>query len=224
VTTTALASAKINGVTSSVTQKQCDVIHPLQQQQLHPGVTITTGQQSQKFVVATNHFSQLQPPSMSNIPEELDTTTAAVLIHDTTGGGGGSGDVIRRHRVTTTNNNIDISSVRVVRRSGTLTAQGSVESQSVRRHGVGYRLGKRKVVFEKRKRISDYALVFALFGVIVMIIETELYMMDKKDHKVSENRINLNRFIQKWGILNSTKAQKLCCFFPQPVYLLTSLP
>jgi len=42
--------------------------------------------------------------------------------------------------------------------------------------GVGYRLGKRKVVFEKRKRISDYALVFALFGITVMIVETEMTM------------------------------------------------
>lgn len=41
---------------------------------------------------------------------------------------------------------------------------------------VGYRLGKRKVVFEKRKRISDYALVFALFGIAMMIIETEMTM------------------------------------------------
>ena len=41
---------------------------------------------------------------------------------------------------------------------------------------VGYRLGKRKALFEKRKRISDYALVFGMFGIIVMVIETELSM------------------------------------------------
>ena len=41
---------------------------------------------------------------------------------------------------------------------------------------VGYRLGKRKLLFEKRKRISDYALVFGMFGIIVMVIETELSM------------------------------------------------
>ncbi len=39
---------------------------------------------------------------------------------------------------------------------------------------VGYRLGKRKALFEKRKRISDYALVFGMFGIIVMVVETEL--------------------------------------------------
>ena len=41
---------------------------------------------------------------------------------------------------------------------------------------VGYRLGKRKELFEKRKRISDYALVFGMFGIIVMVVETELSM------------------------------------------------
>lgn len=40
--------------------------------------------------------------------------------------------------------------------------------------GVGYRLGRRKALFEKRKRISDYALVMALFGILTMIVENEL--------------------------------------------------
>lgn len=44
------------------------------------------------------------------------------------------------------------------------------------RPNVEYRLGRRKVLFEKRKRISDYALVFGMFGIVVMMIETELYM------------------------------------------------
>lgn len=39
---------------------------------------------------------------------------------------------------------------------------------------VGYRLGRRKALFEKRKRISDYALVMALFGIIMMVAENEL--------------------------------------------------
>lgn len=39
---------------------------------------------------------------------------------------------------------------------------------------VGYRLGRRKALFEKRKRISDYALVLGMFGIIVMVIENEL--------------------------------------------------
>ena len=39
---------------------------------------------------------------------------------------------------------------------------------------VGYRLGRRKALFEKRKRISDYALVMGMFGIITMVIENEL--------------------------------------------------
>uniref|UniRef100_A0A5K4EUK9 Calcium-activated potassium channel n=1 Tax=Schistosoma mansoni TaxID=6183 RepID=A0A5K4EUK9_SCHMA len=39
---------------------------------------------------------------------------------------------------------------------------------------VGYRLGKRKRLFEKRCRISDFSLSFAVFGILVMLIETEL--------------------------------------------------
>jgi hypothetical protein len=49
---------------------------------------------------------------------------------------------------------------------------------------VGYRLGRRRAVFERRKRLSDYALVFAVFGIAVMIIETELCMAEVYD-KVS---------------------------------------
>ncbi|CAH8440247.1 unnamed protein product [Schistosoma bovis] len=39
---------------------------------------------------------------------------------------------------------------------------------------VGYRLGKRKRLFEKRCRISDFSLSFAVFGILVMLVETEL--------------------------------------------------
>lgn len=39
---------------------------------------------------------------------------------------------------------------------------------------IGYRLGRRKALFEKRKRISDYALVMGMFGIVVMVIENEL--------------------------------------------------
>lgn len=39
---------------------------------------------------------------------------------------------------------------------------------------LSHRLGRRKALFEKRKRISDYALVMGMFGIIVMVIENEL--------------------------------------------------
>jgi hypothetical protein len=39
---------------------------------------------------------------------------------------------------------------------------------------LSHRLGRRKTLFEKRKRISDYALVMGMFGIIIMVIENEL--------------------------------------------------
>ena len=50
---------------------------------------------------------------------------------------------------------------------------------------VGYRLGRRKALYEKRKKISDYCLVFGMFGIVAMIIETELTMANVYD-KVSQ--------------------------------------
>ncbi|XP_033232003.1 small conductance calcium-activated potassium channel protein-like [Belonocnema kinseyi] len=51
---------------------------------------------------------------------------------------------------------------------------GSISAGSKHKPNVGYRLGRRKALFEKRKRISDYALVMGMFGIIVMVIENEL--------------------------------------------------
>lgn len=45
---------------------------------------------------------------------------------------------------------------------------------SKRPPNVGHRLGHRRVLFEKRKRLSDYALIFGMFGIVVMVTETEL--------------------------------------------------
>lgn len=45
-----------------------------------------------------------------------------------------------------------------------------------KKSSVGYRLGKRKLLFEKRRQISDYALIFAMTGIFLMVIETELSM------------------------------------------------
>lgn len=51
---------------------------------------------------------------------------------------------------------------------------GSTPGTTKHKPNVGYRLGRRKALFEKRKRISDYALVMGMFGIIVMVIENEL--------------------------------------------------
>lgn len=52
--------------------------------------------------------------------------------------------------------------------------QNGLAAGSYHRPNVGYRLGRRKALFEKRKRISDYALTFALIGILFMIVENEL--------------------------------------------------
>ena len=54
---------------------------------------------------------------------------------------------------------------------------------------VGYRLGRRKALFEKRKRISDYSLVMALFGILMMVLENELSsarIYDKVSYYISK--------------------------------------
>ncbi|XP_078735472.1 small conductance calcium-activated potassium channel protein 3 [Lampetra fluviatilis] len=48
------------------------------------------------------------------------------------------------------------------------------KEEKPKKHNIGYRLGLRRALFEKRKRLSDYALIFGMFGIVVMVIETEL--------------------------------------------------
>ncbi|XP_008278932.1 small conductance calcium-activated potassium channel protein 2 [Stegastes partitus] len=54
-------------------------------------------------------------------------------------------------------------------------ARGSTSKAPKRKNqNIGYKLGHRRALFEKRKRLSDYALIFGMFGIVVMVIETEL--------------------------------------------------
>ncbi|XP_055486140.1 small conductance calcium-activated potassium channel protein 3-like [Leucoraja erinacea] len=52
--------------------------------------------------------------------------------------------------------------------------QQQTKGSKRKNQNIGYRLGHRRALFEKRKRLSDYALIFGMFGIIVMVIETEL--------------------------------------------------
>ena len=55
------------------------------------------------------------------------------------------------------------------------TSGGSGKKKTHYSHAnTGYRLGLRRSLFERRKQLSDYALVIAMFGIVVMIVETEL--------------------------------------------------
>ncbi|XP_076009225.1 small conductance calcium-activated potassium channel protein 1b [Genypterus blacodes] len=50
--------------------------------------------------------------------------------------------------------------------------EGSVPQKKTK--DISYRLGLRRALFGKRKQLSDYALVCGMFGIIIMVIETEL--------------------------------------------------
>ncbi|VDM16732.1 unnamed protein product [Hydatigera taeniaeformis] len=41
-------------------------------------------------------------------------------------------------------------------------------------HNVGYRLGRRRRMFQQRSMVSDYSLAFAVLGILLMIVENEL--------------------------------------------------
>lgn len=51
---------------------------------------------------------------------------------------------------------------------------GGTKPTKKKNQNIGYKLGHRRALFEKRKRLSDYALIFGMFGIVVMVIETEL--------------------------------------------------
>ena len=57
-----------------------------------------------------------------------------------------------------------------------LYTQESLERPERKYDNVGYRLAKRKELFQRRKVICDFALAFAVIGIVLMVIETEMTM------------------------------------------------
>ncbi|KAL2100444.1 hypothetical protein ACEWY4_004838 [Coilia grayii] len=57
---------------------------------------------------------------------------------------------------------------------GGCSHSGGKEKGKKKNQNIGQKLGHRRALFEKRKRLSDYALIFGMFGIVVMVIETEL--------------------------------------------------
>lgn len=53
-------------------------------------------------------------------------------------------------------------------------SHSGAKSGKKKNQNIGEKLGHRRALFEKRKRLSDYALIFGMFGIVVMVIETEL--------------------------------------------------
>lgn len=60
------------------------------------------------------------------------------------------------------------------RDGGAGTGRTAAKAPKRKNQNIGYKLGHRRALFEKRKRLSDYALIFGMFGIVVMVIETEL--------------------------------------------------
>ncbi|XP_063802922.1 small conductance calcium-activated potassium channel protein 3 [Pseudophryne corroboree] len=58
--------------------------------------------------------------------------------------------------------------------SGNNSTNNYPKANKRKHQNIGYKLGHRRALFEKRKRLSDYALIFGMFGIVVMVIETEL--------------------------------------------------
>ncbi|XP_047667284.1 small conductance calcium-activated potassium channel protein 2 isoform X2 [Tachysurus fulvidraco] len=58
--------------------------------------------------------------------------------------------------------------------AGGETGRTASKASKRKNQNIGYKLGHRRALFEKRKRLSDYALIFGMFGIVVMVIETEL--------------------------------------------------
>ena len=67
----------------------------------------------------------------------------------------------------------------------------------------------RRTLFERRKRLSDYALIFGMIGIVIMVIETEL-SSDAVYNKV-EQRLSLSKSGDYPGLSES------CTEFPVEV-------
>lgn len=128
---------------------------------------------------ALRHFKHLRKPTSTlSIPAAMKAQQhstesdgagiALVGVHTDAGVGGG--DELRRFLKGASGGSLSGSGGA----AGAAGGGGFGPGGRFHKPSVGYRLGRRKALFEKRKRISDYALVMALFGIIMMVIENEL--------------------------------------------------
>lgn len=75
-------------------------------------------------------------------------------------------------------------------------------------------------MFEKRKRLSDYALIFGMFGIVVMVIETELawgaYQKVSKMQRISYTLAFLEAVFDLYPVTHSqtcSSFEQLLCTF-----------
>uniref|UniRef100_A0A1A8INN2 Potassium intermediate/small conductance calcium-activated channel, subfamily N, member 3 n=1 Tax=Nothobranchius kuhntae TaxID=321403 RepID=A0A1A8INN2_NOTKU len=106
---------------------------------------------------------------------------------------------------------------------GTGARSSTSKAPKRKNQNIGYKLGHRRALFEKRKRLSDYALIFGMFGIVVMLTkriknaaanvlrETWLIykhtkLMKKIDH--SRVRKHQRKFLQAIHQLRSVKMEQ----------------
>ena len=73
--------------------------------------------------------------------------------------------------------------------------KSSTNKSGFHKPNVGYRLGRRKALFEKRKRISDYSLLMALLGILLMVFENELSLPHIYEKVCNHFVLNENEFL-----------------------------
>nr|XP_010969805.2 small conductance calcium-activated potassium channel protein 2 [Camelus bactrianus] len=120
-------------------------------QPLQPPASVGGGGGADSPSAAAAAASSSAPEIVVSKPEHNNSNNLALYGAGgggSTGGGGGGG-------------------------SGHGSSSGTKSSKK-KNQNIGYKLGHRRALFEKRKRLSDYALIFGMFGIVVMVIETEL--------------------------------------------------
>lgn len=121
-------------------------------QPLQPPASVVGGGGGTSSPSAAAAASSSAPEIVVSKPEHNNSNNLALYGTGgggSTGGGGGGGG------------------------SGHGSSSGTKSSKK-KNQNIGYKLGHRRALFEKRKRLSDYALIFGMFGIVVMVIETEL--------------------------------------------------
>lgn len=68
------------------------------------------------------------------------------------------------------------------------------EMNNTNKFNLGYRLGSRKKLYDKKRLICDYAFILALVGIFLMVLETELTINNAYD-KSSYYSFTLKYFI-----------------------------
>ena len=61
------------------------------------------------------------------------------------------------------------------------TSKPNIDKPSDKKSVASYKLSTKKALFEKRRKISDFALFFALFGLLLMIVHCEMSLNDIYD-------------------------------------------